>query len=251
MPITEKEKVDYLLGCMPKDLKLIFISGKTDTAENLFDEIKNKYNLLYHMDKKIETRLTNTTEEEDMMDLDLINNILNTNKNKSFNKSKKFCRICKMNNHNTEECYFKNRNKNKNKNKNANRNKNFNRNKYNFHRRNHLSFISNENKDEIYSTSEDEISFINNINYKDNNPDNNSEKYTTWIYDTGASEHITNNKNILKNFTNKKVSMKCANNTICNFLGYGTYEGKLNNHNIKLNKVYYSDKIAKKLNQWY
>ncbi|ORX76920.1 hypothetical protein BCR32DRAFT_283685 [Anaeromyces robustus] len=36
IPITEK--VEYLLGCMPKDLKLIFISGKTDTAvtERLF-----------------------------------------------------------------------------------------------------------------------------------------------------------------------------------------------------------------------
>jgi len=28
LPITEQEKIEYLLGCMPKDFKLIFISGK-------------------------------------------------------------------------------------------------------------------------------------------------------------------------------------------------------------------------------
>ena len=44
--------------------------------------------------------------------------------------------------------------------------------------------------------------------------------------------------------------MKCANNTThtCEFLKYGTYEGKLNNHNIKLNKDLYSENIAKILN---
>lgn len=42
---------------------------------------------------------------------------------------------------------------------------------------------------------------------------------TLWIYDTGASEHITNNKDILINFKEEKIIMKCANNFLCEFNG--------------------------------
>ncbi|KAG4096211.1 hypothetical protein H8356DRAFT_1426314 [Neocallimastix lanati (nom. inval.)] len=40
LPIIEQEKIDYILGDMPKDLKIIFISGKTDTSENLNEDMK-------------------------------------------------------------------------------------------------------------------------------------------------------------------------------------------------------------------
>ncbi|ORX33612.1 hypothetical protein BCR36DRAFT_448949 [Piromyces finnis] len=33
---------------------------------------------------------------------------------------------------------------------------------------------------------------------------------TIWTFDTGASEHITNNKDILTNFEEEKVILKCA-----------------------------------------
>jgi len=68
LPITEQEKVDYLLGCMPRDLKLIFISGKTDTAENLYKDIKEKYKLLYHVGRNKEIKINNN----------IINNIKNS-----------------------------------------------------------------------------------------------------------------------------------------------------------------------------
>jgi len=42
---------------------------------------------------------------------------------------------------------------------------------------------------------------------------------TLWIYDTGVSEHITNNKDILINFKEEKIIMKCANNFLCEFNG--------------------------------
>jgi len=37
-------------------------------------------------------------------------------------------------------------------------------------------------------------------------PQNNK---TGWTYDTGASEHITNKKEILTNFNEEKISLRC------------------------------------------
>ena len=251
LPITEQEKVDYLLGCMPRDLKLIFISGKTDTAENLYKDIKEKYKLLYHVGRNKEIKSNNNIindnkEFEDMMDIDLVNNILNRKHRYSNQKPKKYCHICEMNNHTTNECHFNMKNKNKS-NINNKKYKNHKKGRNHHNRKNHLGFINNEptskeNKDEISSDSDGSIYFINNINDEYIN-----KNQTTWVYDTGASEHITNDKDILENFISKKIIMKCANNTTCEFSGYGTYKGKINNHNITLNKVLYSEKIAKNL----
>eukprot|EP00833_Pecoramyces_ruminatium_P014940 jgi/Orpsp1_1/1188972/evm.model.d7180000068605.1 len=70
---------------------------------------------------------------------------------------------------------------------------------------------------------------------------------TQWLYDSGAGEHITNNKNILKNFINEPITLKCANNTYCDFEGYGEYDFKINNHFIKLKRVLYSKDVAKNM----
>ena len=113
--ITEQKKVNYMLGCMSKELKIIFISGNTDTAEKLYNDIKLKYKLLYHVwnnNKNFENR--NERNNDDNMDIDLIDNILNLNKNKNFSKNKTFCHICRKKNHNTDECYFNGKNKNNN-----------------------------------------------------------------------------------------------------------------------------------------
>eukprot|EP00833_Pecoramyces_ruminatium_P018465 jgi/Orpsp1_1/1192497/evm.model.d7180000093790.1 len=71
--------------------------------------------------------------------------------------------------------------------------------------------------------------------------------YTLWTFDTGSSEHITNNKSILSNYTEFKLTMKCANNTICHFDGYGSYKCIINGFTIVLNKVLYSSKIIKSI----
>jgi len=60
-------------------------------------------------------------------------------------------------------------------------------------------------------------------------------------------ENITNNKKILKNFINDPVTLKCANNTYCDFEGYGEYDFKVNNHYIKLKRVLYSKDVAKNM----
>ncbi|OUM60656.1 hypothetical protein PIROE2DRAFT_13513, partial [Piromyces sp. E2] len=98
LPIIEQEKIDYLLGCIPRELKIIFISGTTNTANNLYEDIKKKYKLLYHIGKNRENKNNNENiDSDDMMDIDLVNNILNINKYKNKNnnqKPKKYCNIC-------------------------------------------------------------------------------------------------------------------------------------------------------------
>jgi len=49
---------------------------------------------------------------------------------------------------------------------------------------------------------------------------NNNEE-TSWLYDYGAGEHLNSNKEILDNYTEEKTELRCANNTICIFEGYG------------------------------
>lgn len=72
-------------------------------------------------------------------------------------------------------------------------------------------------------------------------------KLTVWTYDTGASEHITNDKSILENFTKQRITMRCANKSQCTFEGYGTFTGTINGHEITLKRVLYSKEINKNL----
>jgi len=173
LSITEQEKVDYLLGCMPRDLKLIFISGKTDTAKNLYNDIKEKYKLLYHVGRNKEIKsnnnnINNNKEFEDMMDIDLVNNILNKKHRNNNQKLKKYCHICEMNNHNTNECHFNMKNKNKN-NFNNKKYKNYKKGRNHHNRKKSLGIHNNEPtnkeyKDEISSDLDGSIYFINIIN---------------------------------------------------------------------------------------
>ncbi|OUM62385.1 hypothetical protein PIROE2DRAFT_11344 [Piromyces sp. E2] len=41
--------------------------------------------------------------------------------------------------------------------------------------------------------------------------------------------------------------MKCENNSVCNFEGYGTYHGIINNYDITLDRVYYSKESNKNI----
>ena len=58
-----------------------------------------------------------------------------------------------------------------------------------------------------------------------------------WLYDSGAGEHITNNKNLLTNFKKEHIQLRCANNTYCDFEGYGEFEFTINNHYFKFKRV--------------
>jgi len=49
----------------------------------------------------------------------------------------------------------------------------------------------------------------------------NNEKKINWLYVSGTGEHITNNLNLLKNYKEEYIRLKCANNMYCDFEGYG------------------------------
>jgi len=71
--------------------------------------------------------------------------------------------------------------------------------------------------------------------------------HSTWTFDTGASEHITNNRELLENYKEKTVTMSCVNNSFCIFEGYGIFRGEINGHIITLDNVFYSPEINKNL----
>ncbi len=55
----------------------------------------------------------------------------------------------------------------------------------------------------------DELSNVQSLHFE---PFNNQTKLQTiWIFDVSASEHLTNNKEILKNYRKNKITLKCAN----------------------------------------
>ena len=195
------------------------------------------------------------------MDIDYISR---PNQNQPFKnkviKENNYCYICEMKGHTIDKCRYnlKARKERKDKYK---RNKKQN-NKWN----NKGKYIGNVELNENYSSSTDEddnVCFeeikplfekeIHNIETcseeenEDNNTTNQDNNEVVWTFDTGCSEHITNNKSILKNFRYQNIHMKCANDTTCEFKGVGTFIGKINNQTIRLDNVYYSDKINKNL----
>ena len=97
---------------------------------------------------------------------------------------------------------------------------------------------NNEKDLPINTEKTKEVKFLLNIN-------NNEE--TSWLYDSGAGEHLTNDKEILDKYTEEKTELRCANNTICTFDGYGNIKFKINNHTIYLNKVLYTLKMSPKI----
>ena len=97
---------------------------------------------------------------------------------------------------------------------------------------------NNEKDLPINTEKTKEVKFLLNIN-------NNEE--TSWLYDSGTGEQLTNNKEILNNYTEEKTELRCANNTICTFEGYGNIKFKINNHTIYLNKVLYTLKMSPKI----
>jgi len=214
-------------------------------------------------------------------DISYISKFKNNSKQKS-----NYCHICKVTGHSTDNCKYNSLTKNKNSKKSTNKSKisktkqNKNNKKHDFNKNyktldnleyseelseNETSF---ENLKSIYNSNLDNIETIDDysndysknkklIRDQKNNEYSNEpnialvctqdENNTIWTFDTGASEHITNNKDILKNFKEEKITLRCANNSLCEFEGIGTYEGTINGYNIILENVLYSKHINKNL----
>jgi len=85
--------------------------------------------------------------------------------------------------------------------------------------------------------------YINSVNHMHETEE--FEETHEWYYDTGAYEYIINNKSFLKNFKKEKVYLCCANNSVIEFEGYGSYEFYINNYKFILKRVLYSEKVKK------
>ncbi len=265
----QEDGVDKIIENLAKATKLFaYIHERDDSVRKL---------------KKINKPIKN----EDLMDVDYVKNPSTTTKQSNikhkFSKRKfrKFCHICDSHSHSTEECRYNAKSKNykkypketKNTSKRENKtlfsnlvvnedephdedsnvdytdiNQDFERNIESIE-----TIIENDqnNDNEPSEDTEGSNSRIINgdVNYIDehNKIENKNSDYIHWTFDSGCSEHLTNDRTILKNFKEEKVQMKCANNSICTFEGTGTFEGSINGTNVILDKVYYSKHVNKNL----
>jgi len=73
------------------------------------------------------------------------------------------------------------------------------------------------------------------------------EDTTEWLYDCGACEHITNNKDLLTNYTKSPNKLSCANGSKFSYEGFGEYEFQINDKKIKLKRVLYSPDITRNI----
>ena len=67
------------------------------------------------------------------------------------------------------------------------------------------------------------------------------------LYVSGVSEHITNIKELLKNFKYENIKLNCSNGCTCDFEEYGEFEFEDNKTKIKLNWIYYSKGVIKNM----
>jgi len=149
-----------------------------------------------------------------------------TNKNKDNNKSKD-----KIKNN-----YIKNDKKSKSKRKSSNKGnqkKNKRKSMYNI-QYNQQSSETGKFLDSSETMYQDEMNYFkipkntqiktekfNNVQNVQNEPfiPNQQENHDVWIFDINTSEHLTNNKTILINNQEKKVVLRCADNSLCEFEG--------------------------------
>ena len=178
--------------------------------------------------------------------------------------------------------YLNNNNKSKNKSYHKNNNYNLNRKGTYF-----IGKPSNQDINDIYNANidyhdikamffEEEHINNNNNNYKHVNSNKNLNKHvhnkkyiksvcninlfnkfdvsfknkcnrSTWLYDSGAGEHLTNDKSLLINYKEEKTILKCANNSPCIFEEYGEFHLNINSHKIILKRVLYSKDVSRNM----
>lgn len=209
------------------------------------------------------------------------NQKINKKTSKCFTKNEDIpiCAICEIKGHSTKECRYNlktirsNQNNNKYQKKYHNMNGRPKKNKGKFEKEQELNFIETRNSNKYKNKYDLNIDYedlrpltarsinlieeprkndnkkINTIetNEKSINLVSNNNVKDTWYYDTGAYNHITNNKSILRNFKRKVISLRCANNTNMVFEGYGTHDLYINGSKITLEKVLYSKDATKNL----
>jgi len=95
---------------------------------------------------------------------------------------------------------------------------------------------------EDYNTNNNhELNYNNKL--ASNNPYNTNNKITYWALDSGASENITNQINILNNLKEHKEKIFLANGQYFQTEFIGSFKGYINDNEININEVYYSPNI--------
>ena len=276
--MDEIEKIRILYLSFPAAFRMTIFPREEETLNSFLKHAQHVINFQVYALNANDGISNESTSNEDFMDIDNINSI---EKKINYFHQPKYCHICETNGHTTKECRYNNlstRNKNKNKykpNEKRNKSKKKNSNKWNQNKNKGKSVsniqyveqpeeskISLENLESMYQNDVNFIEKINEINLdqeeteKLNNIQNMnlkvnlskpSEKKTNWVFDTGASEHITNNKDILEDYIEHQVTLKCANNSLCQFEGMGSYTANINGFPVKLDNVLYSKNINKNL----
>lgn len=112
---------------------------------------------------------------------------------------------------------------------------------------NNTSNYDNINYDDLRPLIEGGLNFIEieNKNNKTLNQTPINNNTSIWYYDTGSYNHIVNDKNLLKDFKQEKIYLKCANNTLLEFEGYGTFEFNINEYSNYIK--YYIQKTLPKI----
>ena len=202
-PLDEETKILY----SATELKKVGITTSIIYKFTTFKELLSELIKIHDFDEKVEI-LKSTSKNLKDININNVNSNIKRNNNK-INKNNRnknyYCDICKLNGHSTDYCKYNNLNKDKNKNQNSNNNKVQNKRKIfrNYNKNNYHTGNINEEENNSYSTSdlknEDEshIYFTGSVTVSKSN-NNNSNKMTHWIIDSGTGISLTNDiKNLL------------------------------------------------------
>jgi len=281
--LSDLEKIRIFYLAFPKVLREQIHPTGEEKVEQFLEEVLKIINFQVYIRSTVNIGYKQISDDkEDLMEIDDINGIDSVEKEASNLSRNKYCHICKTNSHTTDSCRHNNLTKKNKKHTDNKRNNNnrkqrrrdFKRNQGKNERKsmNNIQYeqepseeISLDNLECLYQQDIDNIERIDEIEIDQENQNEQSEreiiedpkcisflnkenpKQTVWTFDTGASEHITNNKNILEDFREKKIILKCANNSLCEFSGVGNYTAVINGYIIKLENVLYSEHVNKNL----
>ncbi|KAL6594397.1 hypothetical protein U3516DRAFT_470349, partial [Neocallimastix sp. 'constans'] len=214
MDLPKMEKISIMYDALPKELQDKVTFSSSMEVGTFYTEIKDKYTMLsYRRERKSNyiSRIniqkskdnlgqTSNNVYEDKMDINNIESHSHFAKDCYFNP-------CGTNKNNSRVKIINNKNNNYNKGSRNNNNKRRNKNN-NCKRRNNNTINNIECLDEKeFTPCYEEINTMNgkfiDKNYIFNSRDNighDTTRTILWTYDTGSSEHITNDISILENF---------------------------------------------------
>ena len=203
---------------------------KDNNTKNIFSTEKEELDDINHNDHNIKTKRIS---------------IRKTNKKRKNGR----CNYCHKKGHYFYEC--KKRKLNRLKRKNIIRYNKYRNRKYK--NKHHANFIQKDNYDNTFSKAftkdynDDDSVEINYLQDRNQHISTNDKELICWILDSGASINVTNRIDKLVNVRNCNEKLLLANNYTIIANKIGTFIGYINNQQITIHDVYYSQDINKNL----